>query len=554
MRKLFTSVMAALCMAAPLSTLSAQQTQLTEAQKEAFKKEVLPVVFEQIKEQAGIDILGWANPQIKANSISGIPGLESSNLLRAASATQNISVKPDSIFVNIDAIAGGVLPIQLGNAKVTFEGYDTKSISVGDLSFSIDLPAVINVTVPALNMSVATINFETEVGQMYGLPFSMDVNMTSDLLSLSNADIVNASLALNGTNLEANVDIESGLQQLLTNIEGLGSMFGGFNIPENVVSALNVDYLVRVEAAGLLGSVASGATTIQVPAHLYAVATNTNIPMGDAVLTLNLQNQLMPAEKIDVTGYANGVANAWSLFEISATKTENSSYSLLKLDVDKSIHSSAEKADTTLVETTTISMTDYTPSISTDPQAAAKSVVSRAIAELSNEGEATYYKMDISKTIYAADKSSETVEVATISVSPTTEGADINIDLKNDTTYTVRAVIEDKTVAASVILTDANSEETTFGTAYFAYNLSQGTPDATEEISAAAIRIIPTDNGVRVLNAERADYQIVSMTGSTVARGVVSGDETISTANLPKGIYVIAVDQNGDREVVKFVR
>ena len=66
--------------------------------------------------------------------------------------------------------------------------------------------------------------------------------------------------------------------------------------------------------------------------------------------------------------------------------------------------------------------------------------------------------------------------------------------------------------------------------------------------------IIPTDNGVRVLNAERADYQIVSMTGSTVARGVVSGDETISTANLPKGIYVIAVDQNGDREVVKFVR
>ena len=263
----------------------------------------------------------------------------------------------------------------------------------------------------------------------------------------------------------------------------------------------------------------------------------------------------MPAEKIDVTGYANnGVANAWSLFEIDATKQETSSSNMWMITVDKSIHSSAEKTDTTLVETTNISVTDYTPSISTDPQAAAKSITSRAIAELANEGEATYYKMDISKTIYAADKSSETVEVATISVSPTTEGADINIDLKNDTIYTVRAVIEDKTVAASVILTDANSEETTYGTAYFAYNLSQGTPDATEEISAAAIRIIPTDNGVRVLNAERADYQIVSMTGSTVARGVVSGDETISTANLPKGIYVIAVDQNGDREVVKFVR
>ena len=546
MRKLFTSVMAALCMAAPLSTLSAQQTQLTEAQKEAFKKEVLPVVFEQIKEQAGIDILGWANPQITANSISGIPGLESSNLLRAASATQNISVKPEKIEINLGALSPNLAAF--GNAEITFDGYDKKDISVGDLSLSIEMPSTINVV--AMGLPIATVDIETEVGQMYGLPFSMDVNMTSVMFGLpTSTDIVNASLVLNGTNLEANVDIQSGMQQLLSS----ELISGMIKIPENVTSALNVDYLVRVEAAGLLGAT-TGATTVQVPAHLYAVA-NTNIPMGDAVLTLNLQNQLMPAEKIDVTGYANnGVANAWSLFEIDAKKTEDASSSVLVVDVDKSIHSSAEKADTTLVETTTISMTDYTPSISTDPQAAAKNVISRAIAELSNEGEATYYKMDISKTIYAADKSSETVEVATISVSPTTEGADINIDLKNDTIYTVRAVIEDKTVAASVILTDANSEETTYGTAYFAYNLSQGTPDATEEISAAAIRIIPTDNGVRVLNAERADYQIVSMTGSTVARGVVSGDETISTANLPKGIYVIAVDQNGDREVVKFVR
>ena len=40
MRKLFTSVVAALCLAAPVGTLSAQNTQqLTEAQKEAIKKE-----------------------------------------------------------------------------------------------------------------------------------------------------------------------------------------------------------------------------------------------------------------------------------------------------------------------------------------------------------------------------------------------------------------------------------------------------------------------------------------------------------------------------------
>ena len=47
MRKLFTSVMAALCLAAPASTLSAQNQQLTEAQKEAFKKEVMQSFIEQ---------------------------------------------------------------------------------------------------------------------------------------------------------------------------------------------------------------------------------------------------------------------------------------------------------------------------------------------------------------------------------------------------------------------------------------------------------------------------------------------------------------------------
>lgn len=548
MKKLFTSVMAALCLAAPVGTLSAQQTQLTEAQKEAFKKEVLPVVFEQIKEQAGIDILGWANPQISANSISGIPGLESSNLLRAASTTQNISVKPDSILISLGALSPDLA--MLGNAKVTFEGYDKKDISVGDLSLSIEMPSTINVE--AIGMSVATVNIETEVGQTYGLPFSMDVNMTSAMFGLpTSTDIVNASLTLDLTSgmLEANVDIESGLQTLLDS-----PILSGIQIPDNVVAGLNVDYLVQVNVGGLLASATTGAIA-QVPASLYAVA-NRNIKMGDAVLTWNPQNQLMPVQKIDVTGYDNGVANKLSLFELDATQTTNSTSKVTRIVVDKSditpVDATQVEKDTVIVERTLIDMTDNTVAIPSTAQAAVQGVVNRVVSELTSEGEATWYEMNIQRidTTSTNILGTDTIQVVNITVSPNTTGADIDVNLNDSTTYTVRAVIEEDAVAASVILND----ETTYGTAYFTYNLSQGTPDATEEISASAIRIIPTDNGVRVLNVDRAEYQIVSMTGSTVARGVVSGDETISTANLPKGIYVIAVDQNGDREVVKFVR
>ena len=126
MKNFFTSVMAALFMAAPVGNLSAQTSQqLTKSQEEAIKKELLPVVFEQIKEQAGIDILGWATPKLNANTLSGIPVLESSNLLRAGTAQEDISVKPDSIILFMD---------KLGKVKLEFENYSDKKFPsvVGD--------------------------------------------------------------------------------------------------------------------------------------------------------------------------------------------------------------------------------------------------------------------------------------------------------------------------------------------------------------------------------------------------------------------------------------
>ena len=557
MRKLFTSVMAALCMAAPLSTLSAQQTQLTEAQKEAFKKEVLPVVFEQIKEQAGIDILGWANPQL-SNTFAGIPVLESSSL--RAAATDPMTVHPDSIVVDLASLGldlssmgeiGSMVGGMIGNEiTITFDGYETKTLpifTVGSHPITVDLPQTINVK-GQTGTTVASINFESPEGSTK----LIDVNVSiSALNGMVNLDLLGCTLEQNETtDLVANVDIKDDLRTIAQAAAGI---LGGEN-SASILEGLEPDYQITVGLSGL--------ATGTIPATLYAIPENitgTLVPMGNAVVHLNMLNTMMPVEQIDVTGYKDN-AVTYSVLYLDMTKTESSASTVSSLVVDNWKYGSEAKTDSTLTNKTFITMTDNTPSIPTTPKAAVKSVINHVVAQLAEDGEATWYELSIAQT---GNKDATTAEDATpvvdITVSPYTAGteaiADVDITTYKDgeaATYTVRATAD---LTSKVITVDVINDETTYGTAYFTSN-AMDIITANEDIAteAAAIRIIPTDNGVRVLNAERADYQIVSMTGSTVARGVVSGDETISTANLPKGIYVIAVDQNGDREVVKFVR
>lgn len=554
MKKLFTSVMAALCLAAPVGTLSAQQTQLTEAQKEAFKKEVLPVVFEQIKEQAGIDILGWANPQL-SNTFAGIPVLESSSL--RAAATDPMTVHPDSVVVDLasmglDASSIPLVGSMIGNSiNITFEGYETKTlplITAGTHPITIDLPQTIKVIGAA--GTLASVKFESPEGSTK----LIDVDVT---LSLFDSDdmsynLMACSLELGATaDLIANVDIKDGMNDLLE----MANLMPGL-IPDSVKDGLSMDYEVTVGLSKLMQG--------SIPASLYAISndlTGVRAPMGTAVVTLNPTNTF-PISKIDVVNYENAAPKDTTLFNLNMSVSNQ----LYTLKVDKS---SIEEGDTTKTQITTIDMSgEGAGVILGSVQSMINSVVTRTVSQLANEGEATWFEMNVSnQTVDGSGLAGKEIPVVDVTVSPYVSGAnaiaDIDIttyaaaeensdDEYTSTTYTVRATAD---LTSKVIAVDVMNGETTYGTAYFTSNASDiitANEDIAEE--ASAIRIIPTDNGVRVLNVDRAEYQIVSMTGSTVARGVVSGDETISTANLPKGIYVIAVDQNGDREVVKFVR
>lgn len=545
MKNFFTSVMAALFMAAPVGNLSAQSSQqLTKSQEEAIKKELLPVVFEQIKEQAGIDILGWANPQL-TNTLSSIPMLESSNLRAAAANTVN--VKPDSITVNLKALGLNIssTPI-VGNligdkVNILFQGYDTKTlplVSIGGAPVTVEMPETILVMGKA-ETPIMTINFKSVEGSTKLL----DMEVELSLLSVSKYDLLGCSLEQDmNTDLTAKVDIREDLRNLAKTIAGV---IGGDDSNAQL-AGLDVDYEVSVGLSGLVN--------MAIPASLFAIpegsATTARIPMGDAVVSLDLSNSMMPISKIDVTSYEAGTASAWSLFKLDASKTTTSTSAVTKIDIDKYSHSTAEKKDTSFVEKTVITMTDLTPSLPTTTKSAVQGVITRVVNELANDGKATWYELNITKT----EKEQEAKEIVSIKVSPYMSGtnaiADIDI-VADGSAYLVRATADlsgSKKIAVDVI-----QGETSFATAYFTSNIA-GVITSNESVQVSDVKVIPTANAIRVLNADKASYQIYSITGAMMANGTIAGDSYISTANLAKGIYIVVVEANGVKQSIKFIR
>lgn len=533
--------MAALFMAAPVGNLSAQTSQqLTKSQEEAIKKELLPVVFEQIKEQAGIDILGWANPQL-TNTLSSIPMLESSNLRAAAANTVN--VKPDSVTVNLKALGVDVSSIPMaGNfvgekVNILFQGYDTKTlplVSIGGAPVTVEMPETILVMGKS-ETPIVTLNFKS----VEGSDKLLDMEVKMSLLGTFNFDLVACSLEQDlHMDLIANVDIQDGLRDLVKL----------FNKEENtsITAGLSVDYEVSVGLSGLVN--------MAIPASLFAIpegsATTARIPMGDAVVSLDLSNSMMPISKIDVTSYEAGKASAWSLFKLDASKTTTSTSAVTKIDIDKYSHSTAEKKDTSFVEKTVITMTDLTPSLPTTAKSAVQGVITRVVNELANDGKATWYELNITKT----EKEQEAKEIVSIKVSPYMSGtnaiADIDI-VADGSAYLVRATADlsgSKKIAVDVI-----QGETSFATAYFTSNIA-GVITSNESVQVSDVKVIPTANAIRVLNADKASYQIYSITGAMMANGTIAGDAYISTANLAKGIYIVVVEANGVKQSVKFIR
>ena len=103
MKKIFTCIsLAAATFMATTPVMAQQQKQLTDKEKAAVVKVIVPAVFDQVKQISGVDFMALTNPNIESiiNSPLFLPQVSS---LRADQLNP-ISVTPDSLKLDLSSM------------------------------------------------------------------------------------------------------------------------------------------------------------------------------------------------------------------------------------------------------------------------------------------------------------------------------------------------------------------------------------------------------------------------------------------------------------------
>lgn len=545
MRKFFTSLVACALLVVSGGFASAQQS-LSKAEQDAIKNEVLPAVFEQIKEQAGIDILGWANPQLSDASISGFPVFDSGNVLRSG-GSKTITLQPDSIIVTLPSSVPQVVATLLGGGyvKVTFAGYDKKEIPVGDYMMELNLPAQIKVASP--KMDLFTLNFDSKLGEGGKLPFTMKVDMTVDNPLLKGVfedkklDLISLVVEHKEANINAKLSLEAGLKKLAGMLEKIAG--SKVDLPDA--------FLLTVKLTEL--------DNFRVPCSLFAVAREITLPLGDAVIGLNLTAGF-PLSYVEVTKYEMGKADEW--IKLWMKKVDTDSKNSERLDVHKYKYKDAEKKDSTYQCSTAIVASKNL--VAKMPTLLSKNIAQSLITNVANQMLSTQEYLVGNLSIYHYDKEKlpevvEPVFEADLSIAMGDKGVQyVKIKMTeydedgNDITYVKLSFMGEKKEMVKVDIIPDEETNPALVTAYISSNV-YGVATNNEKIEAPSWTIIPAREGIRVQNIDKATYQIVSMTGATVSVGTIAGDVVIPTSSLVRGKYIFVVKANGIQQAVKFI-
>ena len=539
MRKFFTSLVACALLVVSGGFASAQQS-LSKAEQDAIKNEVLPAVFEQIKEQAGIDILGWANPQLSDASISGFPVFDSGNVLRSG-GSKTITLQPDSIIVTLPSSVLQSVATLLGGryVKVTFAGYDKKEISVGNYMMELNLPAQIKVASPTIK-NLLTLNFDSKLGEGKTLPFTMKVDMS--LLGGEKMDLISLVVEPDKeANINAKLNLEAGLKMLAGMLEKMAG--SKLDLPDA--------FLLSVKLTEL--------DNFRVPCSLFAEKEEKTLPLGDAVIGLNLTAGF-PLSYVEVTKYEMGKPDEW--IKLWMEKVDTTSKNIEHLNVHKYKYKDAEKKDSTYQCSTAIIATKNL--VTKMPTLLSKNIAQSLVTNVANEMLSTKDLLLGNLSIYHYDKEKlpaviEPVFEADLSIAMGDKGEQyVKIKMTehdedgNDITYVKLSFMGEKKEMVKVDIIPDEETNPALVTAYISSNV-YGVATNNEKIEAPSWTIIPAREGIRVQNIDKATYQIVSMTGATVSAGTIAGDVIIPTSSLVRGKYIFVVKANGIQQAVKFI-
>lgn len=432
-----------------------------------------------------------------------------------------------------------------GYVKVTFAGYDKKEIPVGDYMMELNLPAQIKVASP--KMDLFTLNFDSKLGEGGKLPFTMKVDMTVDNPLLQGVfedkklDLISLVVEHKEANFNAKLSLEAGLKKLAGMLENM--LKSKVDLPDA--------FLLTVKLTEL--------DNFRVPCSLFAVAGEITLPLGDAVIGLNLTAGF-PLSYVEVTKYEKGKADEW--IKLWMAKVDTDSKNSERLDVHKYKYKDAEKKDSTYECSTAIVASKNL--VAKMPTLLSKNIAQSLVTNVANQMLSTqeYLVGNLSIFHYDKEKLPEVVKPvfeADLSIAMGDKGVQyVKIKMTehdedgNDITYVKLSFMGEKKEMVKVDIIPDEETNPALVTAYISSNV-YGVATNNEKIEAPSWTIIPAREGIHVQNIDKATYQIVSMTGATVSAGTIAGDVVIPTSSLVRGKYIFVVKANGIQQAVKFI-
>ncbi|NDV54349.1 T9SS C-terminal target domain-containing protein [Parabacteroides sp. 52] len=537
-----------------------QAQQLTEKDKTILSKELVPVIFDQVKQISGIDFLGFAkNPSIE-NFVNS-PFLVPQSALRADNAA--LTFKPDSIKMDISSFTLEGMPDGiLKEAVLKFDNYKTYSSEINGQAVEFILPEKIYIDITA--KILIPITFEK------AFIFTFTTEDGDGLLPIKKMDAEFVlSDALENLLKSVGLTFETGKLFSFTETKDANGIFNYNMVIEdalkNMLEEETPNLLVKLnmknaETKGTLEAILVG---------LPAEGSIKEIPMGDAEVYLSESGTAF-ADSIIFTTYEEGVLQG---YRKQSKKFET-------LSTSKFLQTTTDSIRTKKTDPWTWSATEFvTANIKlTDTKADLSSILSSngifnaILGNWSKDATITFESaadLDGSGIITAEEKVKTMEMILTY-----TGGGDWNnpiniinldisaLDTEDEEEPTMTKVMN---VKATIPLTKENiiidfspiveGEATKMATAYLYSNL-KGIVTDNESITIDPANFSITEDGISVENYENARYSIINMQGITYANGrIKSASEFISTTNLPKGaIYVFVINENGINKTLKFLK
>ncbi|WP_159063577.1 hypothetical protein [Parabacteroides bouchesdurhonensis] len=561
MKRIFTSISALVMLFTATFAGSAQnQPQLTNAEKAAIVKEVVPAIFDQVKAISGVDFLGLANPSIE--SIVTSPLFFPQNAITRAATPTTINVVPDSMNLDLSSIQiAGIPPTispLLKKIKLTFSEAKDFTFAMGARPVSVKIPHKIVASVDVLG-DLLTVSF-TSGSQGVILPyntFKASLALSPTLASIGgmveNFPLKDGDLL----SIEETKDSKGILNYSVVMEDALRGMVASLAQVPNFLVTLDMTQLMTAGTikASLFGK------PLQAP--------NASIPMGDATVYADLQSTTgMPVESIVLTSYGtdskvNGyrkltpevsVAGANMLLtttnEVSPAADTNSdgvinNDDLVWTKTSAQVITMPASLSTTFGNIMNSLVTGIIGSLKADMNQDFDITIDSVYYEGSTEREVKVMAINVKTAIEAVSLQERNVAV-NIAVKQNNEGSLVE-------SMAIKATVPTTSEKITIDVTPTGMDAP-MATAYIRSN-ALGVITSNEAAPVLEeVKVYTQEGGIYVENADKATYYIVSLNGGRIAEGTIAGtNEYISIPSLAKGnVYIVTITKGGVSKSVKF--